>query len=1026
MGAWRAFVLVAVAWWGLARADDPPIAAPPAPSGPTTPTTESPAPDLPAPEVPAPVEPAPPAPAPTPPIDQRELNTWWKAAGELWMDETAYKADGTTFDGGVCRYKFDEGVIIPVFTGRKPVSERRVGLVFIGKGSLEMSFPDKGDAQAFANHMVLRAGRDPKDFAAIAHGEAPYVVPIENGLILSADPDVQRALFDLEPIGAGVVIKEAEEGGEINEYYTVTENRGKTRARVTATNLIPQRRRLLQLSGIDPLAMLRQDRFLYEELGVPKEDLRFIADFRTTDHYRVAEPQQGGVLAGDHDRWLTCYRDPTGFLDSGYETMVFAHGVDREGDRHFERFDGKRLEPDADGRLADPAFEPLQAETTIEAKPKGITANYIDASVKSTITLKAVGQDRYSIALALPNWNAVPKTFELQSLTTADGKAIAWAGIYADLPYSAGETRNAAATATQGENAQLTGSDAEATTAETSTDAAAGGVDTTSPTQADASAIDDVGQAPGNLATEASMQILNQVTTRERYEIIAMLPEVVRAGETVTLNLTWKARWPYANWAAMSASDSEDGSVDTSTLIAKPLGTTTGAQAFLPRLLPSTGLGEWKTKTTVGVPGLGIRSYDVAVTGDTIQEWQSDDGWKLDHGAEPHGAHPDGRDRRLEEHVRPASDGTARGVGPPVRERDALPRGVRARSPAGDHLPRQVPSRLPVRRSRRVPGRDGRQRDQLLGKRRDRSHRDPLVRADGDRRVRGRARERLPRADAPRAAAREPVLGPGDPAGQRARRVDHRRARRRLRALLFASRAEGREATGARLRGVPGSARRAQEELRESRRAQRRDRTEPGRCALDPLVAHGLHVADGHSGEDARRLPHLLLGADAPLADWRRPFLRHARSARAAFDGSVDLDGGGRARVRGSIRSGFLGAYFDQWVHGGLVPKLEAWTERRPDGALVGCIHSDVPFGHLEVPVRVGEPYETKGGGEGKDVELMNPEEALVDVIDGWGTFRVPKQSKNAAAVLDPDSYLMTIGRKVHAGEWNEACPTVP
>ena len=315
MGAWRAIVLLVVAWFGLARADDPPPAPPP----------ESPASESPVPEA-AP----PPAPAPTPPTDQGELETWWRAAGELWMDETAYKADGTSFDGGVCRYDLTEGVIIPVFTGRKPVSERRVGLVFIGKGTLTMSFPDKADAQAFANHMVLRAGRDPKEFAAIAHGDAPYVVPIENGLILSADPDVQRTLFDLEPIGAGVVIKEAEEGGEIDEYYTVTENRGKTRAKITATNLIPQRRRLLQLSGIDPLAMLRQDRFLYEELGAPKDDLRFIADFRTADHYRVAEPLQGGVgPGGESDRWLTCYRDPTGFLDSGYETMVFAHGIDR-------------------------------------------------------------------------------------------------------------------------------------------------------------------------------------------------------------------------------------------------------------------------------------------------------------------------------------------------------------------------------------------------------------------------------------------------------------------------------------------------------------------------------------------------------------------------------------------------------------------------------------------------------------------------------------------------------------------------
>jgi hypothetical protein len=525
MGAWRAFALLVAAWWALARAEDPP-AAPPA---------DSPA------EAAAPETAAPAVPAPTPPLDQGELNTWWKAAGELWMDQTAYKADGTTFDGGVCRYDLTEGVIIPVFTGRKPVSERRVGVVFIGKGTLTMSFPDKADAQAFANHMVLRAGKDPKDFAAIAHGDANYVVPIENGLILSADPDVQKTLFDLEPIGAGVVVKEAEAGGEINEYYTVTENRGKTRAKITATNLIPQRRRLLELSGIDPLAMLRQDRFLYEELGTPKEDLRFIADFRTADHYRVAEPKQGGAGGGgDADRWLTCYRDPTGFLDSGYETMVFAHGMDREGIRHFERFDGKRLESEADGRVANPPFEPMTAETTIEAKPRGIGANYIDASVKSTVTVKALGQDRYSIGMSLPNWSSVPKTFELQSLTDDKGRELAWVGVYSDLPTSAGEIRRTIASTTTDGAAQVADASGSATpTAGGDATAPGGGsVDTTAPTEGDSSSVDDIGMQIGNdMQTTSEMELLNEYTIRERYDIIAMLPEPVRPGETLTLHL---------------------------------------------------------------------------------------------------------------------------------------------------------------------------------------------------------------------------------------------------------------------------------------------------------------------------------------------------------------------------------------------------------------------------------------------------------------------------------------------------------
>jgi hypothetical protein len=1008
MGAWRAFALLVAAWWTLARADDPP-AVPPAESA--------------APEAAAPT--------PTPPIVQSELDTWWKAAGDLWMDETAYKADGTTFDGGVCRYDLTEGVIIPVFSGKKPVSERRVGVVFIGKGTLTMSFPDKGDAQAFANHMVLRAGKDAKDFAAIAHGEANYVVPIENGLILSADPDLQKTLFDLEPIGAGVVIKEAEAGGEINEYYTVTENRGKTRAKITATNLIPQRRRLLELSGIDPLAMLRQDRFLYEELGAPKEDLRFIADFRTADHYRVAEPKQGGAGGGgDADRWLTCYRDPSGFLDSGYETMVFAHGMDREGTRHFERFDGKRLESEPDGRVANPPFEPMQADTTIEAKPRGIGANYIDASVKSTVTVKALGQDRYSIGLSLPNWNAVPETFELQSLTDANGRELAWVGVYSDLPTSAGQIRRTVASTTQqGANevadASTTGSDATAAGGDTTT-AAAGAVDTTNPIET-GSELDDIGvQMDGDMQTTGEMEILNQVTVRERYDIIAMLPNVVRAGDTLTLHLEWKTRWPYANWAAMSANNSTDSNIDSTTLIAKPLGTTTGAQAFLPELLPSTGLGEWKTKTTVGVPGMGIRSYDVAVTGDTVQEWQSEDGWKWITAQSRKARTP-----------MVAIGGWKSTYDPRAMGLPAV--SVHLFSNASRYLDEFAPE---VRRvltflDKFLPDYPFAEVDVYQG-------------AMGD------------SATSYWGSGGTDLIGIRSFMEQGVGEAEGERENAYIAQTLLARQLAG-QYWGQAIQ--PASARDSwiTNGLADAYalfylRVALKDEKHPevGFEAFNDRLAalrknfekRNEHNAEetGRTQNDARWIPWSLTGTtmatDVPrtmLADYRTYFWVQMLRSRIGddiffrtLDALAQRSMGGwvsTAEVQDAFEEASgqdLDAYFDQWVHGGLVPKLEAWTQRRDDGSLVGCIHSDVPFGHLEVPVRVGEPYEMKGGGDGKDTELMNPEEALVDVVDGWGTFRVPKQAKNAAVVLDPEFYLMTLGRKVHAGEWNDACPAAP
>ena len=947
------------------------------------------------------------------------------------MDETAYKADGTTFDGGVCRYDLTEGVIIPVFSGKRPVSERRVGIVFIGKGTLTMSFPDKGDAQAFANHMVLRAGKDPKDFAAIAHGDAPYIVPIENGLILSADPDVQRTLFDLEPIGAGVVIKEAEEGGEIDEYYTVTENRGKTRAKVTATNLIPQRRRLLELSGIDPLAMLRQDRFLFEELGAPREDLRFIADFRTADHYRVAEPEQGGAGGGgDADRWLTCYRDPTGFLDSGYETMVFAHGIDREGRRHFERFDGKRLEPAEDGRPADAPFEPLQAETMIEAKPRGITANYIDASVKSTLTVKALGRDRYSIGLSLPNWNAVPKTFELESLTDAQGRELTWVKVYSDLPTGAGEIRNTIATTTRDDaqvadastSGESTTGGADATTPVDTTPAA----DTTTPTDGGSSNLDDAATPmDGDLQTTSDMEILNKVTIRERYDIIAMLFEPVRPGETVTLHLTWKARWPYANWAAMSANNSTEAGVDSSTLIAKPLGTTTGAQAFLPRLLPSTGLGEWKTKTTVGVPGLGIRSYDVAVTGDTVQEWQSDDGWKWITAQSKKARTP-----------MVAIGGWKSAYDPRAMGLPAV--SVHLFSNASRYLPEFGPE---VRRVLTFL-------DKFLPDY-------PFAEVDVYQGAMGDSATSYWGSGGTDLIGIRSFMETG--VGQAEAERENSYIAQTLLARQLAGQYWGQAIQPASARDVWITDGLADAYALFYLRVALKDEEHPEvgfeafQDRLDALRANFVDRVErsqetDRTHGDARWIPWSLTGTtmatDVPrktLSDYRTYFwvqMLRSRVGDDVFFRTLDelaQRSMGRWISSAEVQRAFedasrqdLGAYFDQWVHGGLIPKLEAWTQRRADGTLVGCIRSDVPFGRLEVPVRVGEPYELKGGGEGKDTELMNPHEALVDVVDGWGTFRVPKQAKNAVVVLDPQAYLMTLGGKVHAEKWHEACPAVP
>jgi hypothetical protein len=442
--------------------------------------------------------------------------------------------------------------------------------------------------------------------------------------------------------------------------------------------------------------------------------------------------------------------------------------------------------------------------------------------------------------------------------------------------------------------------------------------------------------------------------------------------------------------------------------------------------LPSTGLGEWKTKTTVGVPGMGIRVYDVAVTGDTVQEWQSEDGWKWITAQSRKARTP-----------MVAIGGWKSAYDPRAMGLPAV--SVHLFSSASRYLPEFAPE---VRRvltflDKFLPDYPFAEVDVYQG-------------AMGD-----SATSYWGSGGTDLIGIRSFIeTGVGQAEGERENAyIAHTLLARQLAGQYWGQAIQPASERDAWITDGLADAY-ALFYLRVALKDEERpevgfeafnDRLAELRKNFEKRAEHNEEET-GRTQRDARWIPWSLTGTtmatDVPrkmLADYRTYFwvqMLRSRVGDDVFFRTLDQlaqQAMGRWISTAEVQTAFeqasgqdLRPYFDQWVHGGLVPKLEAWTQRRDDGTLVGCIHSDVPFGHLEVPVRVGEPYEMKGGGEKKDIELMNPEEALVDVIDGWGTFRVPKQARNAEVVLDPDAYLMTLGRKVHADSWNEACPAVP
>ena len=534
------------------------------------------------------------------PVDQATLNTWWRATSALYMGDTAYRADGVKFEDGVCSYEFAEGIFIPVYNGKAPVAKRQIGVVFVGDGTMQMHFPESGDAQAFANHMVRQAGHDPQDVAAIAAGQAPFEAAISRGMILSADPAVQKLLFDLEPVGGGVRYSETTEEG-VDAEYVVTERRGKLRAQVVATNLLPNRRNQLVKIGLDPVAMLRQDRLLHTELQYPGDQLRLVADFDTDTSFRVAAEDGMTVSDPDYDQWITCYRDGLGQSDLGYHSAAFTYGTDNEGDPHFQRFSGTTWSSvvDADDPRPPVRMEPVRAEVEIQAQPSNFFSNSQHARVKSTITVKPVGADQRHLILALPANRAVEGSWKLDALTLADGTPLPWVSLTADLAHRDVRGRRAGQEASESdlENTEEDGSAAQQ-------DGASGGA-AGAAMETSAAEVESDLDASVDIGERGESRSLYK-RTEQRFEIIALLPQAVPEGQEVDIQLDWQADWQYANW-------SFEG---------RPLGATTGFQPVLPELKPELYENAWDFHLKMAVPGVSLRTFSVAASGDTVDKWE--------------------------------------------------------------------------------------------------------------------------------------------------------------------------------------------------------------------------------------------------------------------------------------------------------------------------------------------------------------------------------------------------------------------
>ena len=252
------------------------------------------------------------APAPEAAEDQ-DLIRAWADLYDLRLGKDARWAEDTYIKDGLCTARLKKGVMVPVTSGRKVLDERPVGAVFFGEGELEVRFESKEEALFFANHMYAAGEMTREELAPIVALEEPYRTPVDRAVLFTADDQLSTVMRRLDPVGGGfketddqMVAGQATERG-VDAEYVVTSAKGEIKAKLFSRNLLPDRRRALTQSGMDPGEALQFDRMVHDAWGVPWKQLRMIMEFRSTKHhYHPGHgKRQNPYLGIVEDYWLS-------------------------------------------------------------------------------------------------------------------------------------------------------------------------------------------------------------------------------------------------------------------------------------------------------------------------------------------------------------------------------------------------------------------------------------------------------------------------------------------------------------------------------------------------------------------------------------------------------------------------------------------------------------------------------------------------------------------------------------------------
>lgn len=959
-----------------------------------------------------------------PPVQPDALKYWWQAAGQFYLGESAYQVEDISFSDGVCSVQLNDGALVPVYSGKAPVSERMVGLIFIGNGELSMSMPDRGDALSFANHMVREGEKEWDDMFPIAYQNTPYQVNIDQGLFLSADPNIPKLLYELEPLGGGIFFSDKGDG-EVDATYIVTENRGRLKAQFLGTTILADRTDMLERIGLDPRAMLRQDRLLQEELGFPGDYLRAVMDFRTADRFHIAG-QEGGVAAMDYDRWMTCFRDGRDESNSGFQSMGFSHGVDSDGRRHFQRFSGEKFSEE--NPVLRRSLSAVHAESKVEIKPSR-NKMYQDVTVSSTLTLRADGADLQYLSMRFPTRGSREGTWELLELATEDGEALAWAGLNASLGTGRNNSRMSIVDVNVA-NQSLANSDQSDSTDTINTadidglstldDGSSNTDDPSSISAGDEEMSSSLLEAnPGGTTgiqnfrlspTEESVGAMAQQVFREseyRYDIIALLPKVVSEGETVKIILKWKGQWQFGSFTTI---ESNTGSGMSSTQV-RSMGITTGLNPILPDIIPSPSGTRWDFKTLVGSPTKLLRPQNIIASGDTVRAWQDEGLWNWQEVKGRSAIAPGVGVGRYEVYEEPPAQGFpgvrvslfpsmfsfAPQFAPEVRRVLQFFKGFFPRFPHREIDVYQSISISPYQAKTQPPPDSRHSAIQIQTIAINALGSTTELRDDNGRRAQSQIARQLA------AQYLEQLVS-----AEHSRDEWLAQSLAEAYATFYVRAAFGVEEYNDRMQTLRDTIEQPEQEsiLWKVSDAKRRYLSPSG---VTPYSDIPEKIRLDYATYVLAEMLRLRIGDQAFFSGIEQAMVEAVESGHLRTEDFQD------AWESASNQS--LSNFFDYWIHGGFIPNVTAHIridEKDGKEQLYGCLVSDVPFGIIDLPIRIIDERGTR------------TVDAFMTIKNGYGEFVAPNRGLGSEVIVDPLGLILAFSRKTNFVKGETPCPTDP